>query len=132
MPENERQFAQTLLNAINGGLIILDADGHILQWNSWMRTASGISQAQVRGKSLAAVFPDANLNRVSYATAAAIQSNASTIITHALSPSVLPLRTRSGRALLHDITVSPLSGARPPSSGRPSLAVSVMDSPAAG
>ncbi len=62
------------------------------------------------GKKLAEVFPDANLKRIEYATTAALESNASTIITHALSPSVLPLRTRSGRPLLHDITVSPLGG----------------------
>jgi PAS domain S-box-containing protein len=111
MSGNEKQSAAALLNAINGGLIVLDAGERILQWNAWMVAASGFAETQVRGKSLAEVFPGANLKRLSYATTAALKSNAPTIITHALSPSLLPLRTRSGRPLLYDITVSPVSGA---------------------
>src|ERR1700722_7823001 len=111
MSENEEDFARALLDAINGGLIVLDASARILQWNTWMHTASGYSESEVRGRSLSEVFPESNLQRVAYATAAALKSNASTVISHALSPSMLPLRTRSGRPLLHDVTVTPLSGA---------------------
>ncbi|MEJ0008658.1 MAG: response regulator [Steroidobacteraceae bacterium] len=110
MPGNDEQFARILLDAINGGLVVLGADERILKWNTWMHTASGYSESQVRGKSLTEIFPDANLKRVTYAITAALEANASTIITHALSPSLLPLRTRSDRELLHDITVSPLAG----------------------
>jgi PAS domain S-box-containing protein len=111
MSGNENQFAAALLDAINGGLIILDEQERILKWNGWMAAASGFAETQVRGKSLAEVFPGVNLRRLSHATTAALKSNAPTIITHALSPSLLPLRTRSGRPLLYDITVSPMSAA---------------------
>src|SRR5580693_9344225 len=114
MSENEDHFAAALLNAGNGGLIVLDAGERILRWNSWMAAASGFAEAEVRGRTLAEVFPGAYLKRLTYATTAALKSNAPTIITHALSPSLLPLRTRSGRRLLHDITVSPVSGASGP------------------
>ncbi len=110
MSKNENHFAAALLNAINGGLIVLDASERILQWNSWMRAASGKLESEVRGKTLAEVFPGTNLKRLSYATTAALKSNAPTIITHALNPHLLPLRTGSGRPLLHDITVAPVEG----------------------
>ena len=97
MSENENHFAAALFNAVSGGLIVLDADERILRWNTWMAAASGFAEAEVRGRTLAEVFPGANLKRLSYATDAALKSNAPTIITHALSPSLLPLRTLSGR-----------------------------------
>jgi PAS domain S-box-containing protein len=111
MSENDEDFARALLDAINGGLIVLDASGRILQWNTWMQTASGYSESDVSGKCLTEIFPESNLQRVQYATFAALKSNASTIISHALSRSILPLRTRSGQPLLHDVTVAPLGGA---------------------
>jgi PAS domain S-box-containing protein len=109
MSQNDEQFESALLNAINGGLIILDAAERVLQWNVWMAAASGFTAAQVRGRTLAEIFPDCSLKRLANATSAALTSNASTIITHALSPLLLPLRTRSGRPLVHDITVSPIA-----------------------
>ena len=49
------------------------------------------------------------------AVEAALTSNASTIITHALNPGLLPLQTRSERPLFHDITVTPVG--HPPAHG---------------
>jgi len=110
MPSYDGQSDPTLLNAINGGLIVLDANERVLQWNVWLEVASGLAQAQVRGKTLTEIFPAANLRRLTYAVPAALKSSASTILTHSLNPALLPLHTRAGRPLLHDITVSPLAG----------------------
>jgi len=97
-----------ILDAITGGLIVLDPSERVIRWNSWMHAASGHTAADASGKSLAEIFPTTDLKRLPSAIQVALTSGASTILTHALNPALLPLRTRSGRPLLHDITVSPV------------------------
>jgi PAS domain S-box-containing protein len=108
MSLDENNTDKALLDAVNGGLIVLDSSARVIHWNTWMEAASGQTEAQVRGRSLQEIFPGVDLRRLPSAIQAAFASGASTIITHALSPSLLPLRTRSARPLLHDITVSPI------------------------
>jgi PAS domain S-box-containing protein len=98
-----------ILDAINGGVIVLDRSERIVLWNDWLVSATRRYPDSVRGKSLAEVFPDSDLTRLQSAVKAALSSNASTIISRALNPAQLPLLTRSGRTLLHDITVGPIA-----------------------
>ena len=105
---------QSILNAINGGLIVVDRVGRVVLWNVWMRNASGIPEENADGKLLTEIFPEAQLQRLSTAISGALASGTSTVITHALSPAILPLRTRSRQALLHDIAVSPIGKASAP------------------
>jgi PAS domain S-box-containing protein len=100
--------AKPVLNAINCGLIVLDGNERVVLWNEWMEGTSGFSQAQARGRLLGEIFPASDLKRLASAIKAALVSSASTIITHALNPSLLPLHTKSNRTLLHNITVSPV------------------------
>ncbi|HEY0963672.1 MAG TPA: PAS domain S-box protein [Pseudomonadales bacterium] len=96
-----------VLDAIDGGVVVLDAGGHVVQWNAWMATASGITGADVHGKTLGEIFPDFDARRLRAAVQAALTTGASSSISHSLNPAPLPLRTRAGRKMLHDITVSP-------------------------
>jgi PAS domain S-box-containing protein len=105
---NDNDVDQALLNAVNGGLILLDRNERVVRWNTWMQTASGYSQPQVRGKLLTEIFPDADLKRLTRAVAVALATNAASVLTHALNPTILPLQTRSNRPLLHDVTVTPV------------------------
>ena len=102
--------AGAILDALNGGVVVLDDKERIIGWNRWMETASGQTGAQVQGKSLPEIFPNINLKRLPSAIKAALQTGAPTIITHSLNPSLLPLHTRLNRPLFHDITVSPVTG----------------------
>jgi PAS domain S-box-containing protein len=97
-----------ILDAINVGLIVLDRDQRVVAWNAWMDSASGCSRAEVLGKSLAEIFPDADIKRLMSGVNAALTSQVPTILTHSLNPTLLPLTTRSHRTLLHDLTVSPV------------------------
>jgi PAS domain S-box-containing protein len=111
---NNAPPTRSVLNAINGGIIVLDANGRVVLWNGWMRNTSAIPEETARGKRLAEIFPEAKLQRLSAAISGALDRGTSTVITHALRPAVLPLRTRSQQALLHDIAVSPIGeGAAP-------------------
>jgi PAS domain S-box-containing protein len=101
-----------ILNAINAGLIVLDRNERVTHWNAWMEAASGYSRSYAQGKLLTDIFSGIDLKRLIPAIKAAQTSGASTIVTHAINPSLLPLQTRSKTPLLHDITVTPL-GATP-------------------
>jgi PAS domain S-box-containing protein len=102
----------SIFNALNAGLIVLDRDGRVTHWNTWMEAASGYSRSYAEGKSLTEVFSGVDLKRLVPAIKAALTSGASTIVTHAINPSLLPLKTRSKTLLLHDITVTPVGPSR--------------------
>lgn len=105
---NDPPASQAILDAINGGLMVLDRDGRVVLWNDWLRLSSGIDAGSARGKRLSELFPQSKTQRLSAAVATALSCGASTIITHALSPGLLPLHTRARQPLLHDITVAPI------------------------
>jgi PAS domain S-box-containing protein len=105
---------RSILNAINGGLVVLDRDSRVVLWNVWMRNASGIAEENASGRLLTEIFPEAALRRLSTAISRALTCGVSTIITHVLSPAVLPLHNRSRQPLLHDIAVSPIGQAAGP------------------
>jgi PAS domain S-box-containing protein len=110
MPAEGHSDQTAVLNAINGGLVVLDGRQRVTHWNRWMELASGHSEADARGKMLSELFAAVDLTRLNSAVKAALTSQASTILTHAMNPCVLPLHTRSKRPLLHDITVTPVGG----------------------
>jgi len=108
MSASDEIFSQGVLDAIDGGVIVLDPAERVVRWNAWMENASGHAEADARGKRLPDIFPGVDMKRLPSAIRAALASSASTILTHALNPSLLPLHTRSSRPLFHDITVSPV------------------------
>jgi PAS domain S-box-containing protein len=77
-----------------------------------MVSASGRSSAAVTGKTIAEVFPSAKLGAIERAIESALTGGASTLLTNALHLSMLPLKTLTGRPLLHDVVVSPLANPR--------------------
>ncbi|HEX5460211.1 MAG TPA: response regulator [Steroidobacteraceae bacterium] len=111
---NNAAPTRSVLNAINGGLIVLDRTGRVVLWNVWMQNTSGISEETACGKRLAEIFPDADLQRLSAAITGALDCGTSAIITHALRPALLPLHTRSRQPLVHDVAVSPIETATAP------------------
>lgn len=112
MAAEDDSTQNAVLNAINGGLVVLDDGQRVIHWNSWMTFAAGHSEADARGKMLSELFAGTDLTRLNSAIKAALTSRASTILTHAMNPAVLPLRTRSKRPLLHDITVTPVGASQ--------------------
>src|SRR5690348_8050424 len=104
MPAIDHERA--ILDAIAAGLIVIGPDRTIVRWNAWMVLASRQREADVVGKRLEQVFPEAKLRVVERAIESAIEAGASTLLTNALHPRLLPLRTRAGRPLLHDVMVA--------------------------
>jgi PAS domain S-box-containing protein len=111
MSATERERA--ILDAIAAGLIVLGTDRTIVRWNTWMESASRQREADVVGKRVEQVFPEAKIRVLGRAIESAIEAGASTLLTNALHAALLPLKTRAGRPLLHDVVISPV-GAAPP------------------
>jgi len=105
-PEQEH----SILDGIAAGLIVLGADRTIIHWNAWMAAASRRAAAEAIGKPLDQVFPEI-VHGLDRAIESVFVAGASTLLTNALHPSLLPLTTRAGRPLMHDIVVSPVGDA---------------------
>ncbi len=97
-----------LLDTLDTGLIVLDRGGRVVTWNAWMTSASGIDAEAARARLLGDLFPNARAGRLQRAVGDALDSGATSLISHALHPGIFPLRTRAGRELLHNISVRAL------------------------
>ena len=97
-----------VLDALDSGLMVVDADGTVLAWNAWMTSATGMTPEQALGRTLSQIFPTGRLGRLSTAIREAFELGASSLLTHSLHRSILPLKTRAGRALIHNVAVRPI------------------------
>lgn len=105
-PENNPRDA--VFDAIDIGLILLDADQRVFGWNAWLAAASHVPPESARGKTLGEIFPGPLPLRLMTGIAQALEMGASSLITHALHPSIFPLRTRTSQPLIHDISIRPI------------------------
>ena len=103
----EQSVKSSIIDSLQSGLIVLDSARAIVLWNAWMASAGRCTTAEAAGKTLVQVFPDANLEALLRAVDSAFSAGTSSLLTHALHSSPLPLKTRAGRPLLHDVVVSP-------------------------
>lgn len=110
----EPDLAARALNLVQCGVIVLDADGRILLWNSWLVPRSGRSAARVRGQQLLDVFPALRGSRVEQAVLAALTEGLATTIAPAAGDAPFPLREAGsfdGARIDQAITITPFSEA---------------------
>jgi PAS domain S-box-containing protein len=99
-----------LFDTLDIGLIVIGAGRRIVAWNAWMASASGIAETAACGRRIEELFPPERARRLRRAVAEALRTGATTVITHALHPGLLALRTPAGQALLHTISVRASAG----------------------
>ena len=104
--------SQAIADALDIGLVVLGRDRRVVSWNAWLAAASGIPAHAARGRSLEEVFEGPFLRRLNVAIGEALDSGASSLLSHSLHPSLFPLKTRTGMSLVHDVFVRPI-GERP-------------------
>ena len=97
-----------LLDALDSGVIVLDGERRVRGWNAWMVSASGLTPAAAFGKPLDELFPESDLRRLLSAVRDALEFSGSSLVTQSLHRAVLPLRTRAGLPLIHNIAVKPV------------------------
>src|SRR5690349_6581167 len=112
MTPAESQYDPALFDAVDIGLALLDGSRRVIGWNAWLATASGQSSARVLGRQLGEIFPGLASPRLNTAISHALELGASSLLTHSLHSAIFPLRTPTGKDLLHNISVRPI-GVRP-------------------
>ncbi len=111
IPLERDQFA-AVFDALDSGVVVLDADQRVICWNQWFASASGRTYEQAIGKTLSELFPGRSLGRLMTSIAEALALGSSAFLTYSLNPNLLPLRTRAGLPLVHNLSVRPF-GQRP-------------------
>lgn len=110
MRRTETSNLEGVFDAVDLGLVVLDAQMRVLEWNGWMETATGQKIAEASGRRLEEIFPGMTNVRLLTAIEDALIVGTSSILTHSLHVSVFPLKTRHGRKLIHNVAVRPLAG----------------------
>lgn len=100
-----RELLLSAIDALDTGVVLLDAQARIIQWNAWMEAASGVAAAQACGRTLSDLFPEIGQSRLPGVIADALELGAARILTHTLNPALLPLQRDRGQPLLHNVTV---------------------------
>jgi len=108
MGEIHDELLSAVFDAVDTGLIVLDGGMRVVAWNAWFASASGISSRDAAGRRLDEVFPEAVPPGLKSAIADTLETGSSRLLTHSLHPLLLPLRTRSGKTLIHNVSVRPL------------------------
>jgi PAS domain S-box-containing protein len=108
MIEPEQKLLAATFDALDSGVAILDSEQRIIGWNEWLATASGVSASVAMGKTLTEVFPEKPLARLNASISEALSLGASSFLTFLLNRGLLPLRTRAGLPLVHNVSVRPL------------------------
>ncbi|MBR0736990.1 PAS domain S-box protein [Bradyrhizobium liaoningense] len=108
MIELERKLLLAAIDALDAGVAILDRDQRVIGWNDWLASASGVTAPQAGKRTLAEIFPGKLSTRLAASISEALELNSSSFLTHTLNRNLLPLRTRAGLEMLHNISVRPL------------------------
>ncbi len=108
MLEPRQELLATTFDALDSGVAIFDAERRVIEWNRWLASASGVAADQVLGRTLIEIFPDTTFDRLTSSIAEALNLGASSFMTYSLNRAILPLRTRAGLPLIHNVSVRPL------------------------
>ncbi|MCK5190429.1 MAG: diguanylate cyclase, partial [Methylococcales bacterium] len=89
------------------GLIVLDSDFHVVNWNPWFSRYCDIEINKVIGKSLVDIFPVLEKSSVQRATRSAIENGMTSVVSHTLNRKPFPLKNGSDQAIQQQILVKP-------------------------
>lgn len=89
----ERLAQSWVLDSVQMGLIVLNAQGLIVLFNHWMVQRSGLSAVDVVGCTLNDVFPEVAQGRVGKAVQACLDTGFPTVLSNSLHPTPFPLFT---------------------------------------
>ena len=103
--------SELVLDALDVGIIMLDACGTIIAWNEWIARASNISKEIAVGQNLFTLFPDLAKTRLPAVIEDSFTVGSSSILTHTLNK-LFPLRNDDGTELLQNVIVRPAASGK--------------------
>jgi PAS domain S-box-containing protein len=108
MIELERELLGAAIDALDVGVVVLDSSQRVIGWNGWLVSASGVSVSGAAGRTLEQIFPQKTSVRLAAAISDALTLNSSSFLTYSLNRDLLPLKTRAGLDMIHNVSVRPL------------------------
>jgi PAS domain S-box-containing protein len=108
MIEPGHELLVAAFDALDSGIAILDSEQRVIAWNEWLASASNVSANAAMGKTLAEIFPGKQFDRLTSSVSEALNLGTSSFLTFLLNRGLLPLRTRAGLPLVHNVSVRPL------------------------
>ncbi len=108
MPIPDLALANSVIESLDSGIVILDREKRVRDWNRWFAAASKVAADDATGRPLWDVFPQANSPRLKSTIEAAFASGVSSLLMHSLHRSIFPLKTAAGFDMVHDVSVRPL------------------------
>lgn len=85
-------LSETVLDALQAGVAVLDAQGGIRAWNKWLAARSGVSRDTALGRRLDELFPEILGTRLHSAIEQALVRHLASMLTPGLNPVYLPLQ----------------------------------------
>jgi PAS domain S-box-containing protein len=101
----EQGFSPDIFDTLDIGIVLLDRHQRVTGWNAWFEAMCGSPCRLAVGRHLEECFPGHKLRGLAASITSAFESGVSSLLTHSLHPNLLPLKTRAGRCLIHDVTV---------------------------
>jgi PAS domain S-box-containing protein len=102
---DESLILDSAFAVVETGMIVLDSARRVVLWNAWIERRTLIPATATLGRTIEEVFAGANITRLVQAVSEAIELGNSGFLSHALHPSLLPMRGPDGRPLAHNIRV---------------------------
>jgi PAS domain S-box-containing protein len=102
---DQNDLPRAVFDTVDLGMALLDRNGRVIGWNAWLASAASISPDAAIGRTLAELFPLTGINQLAIAVLASLESGTSRLLSQSLHPALLPLKTRAGLPLIHDVTV---------------------------
>src|SRR6186997_1403243 len=98
---------QAISDALDVGIIVVDAAGRVVVWNDWIARSTKLPPARVVGTRLEEHFSDIAATRIPTAIAEAFEFGSTRILTYSLN-TLLPLKADDGTPILQNIVVRPV------------------------
>lgn len=110
---------ESVLGAMNFGVIVLDHEGRVVLWNDWMARHAGVQADAAVGQDLFTLFPDLKGKRVDSAVRQAIRDNFPAVLSQTLHKSPFALFAGAAARALDErmqqaVAVTPLEVAGAP------------------
>ncbi|MFP5390117.1 MAG: diguanylate cyclase [Gammaproteobacteria bacterium] len=115
-PAAPAQLFDSLLAALNLGVVVLDDARRIVLWNRWMVRHADLAAEQVIGRDFLAVFPELAGKRIDSAIGQALRDNFPSVLSQTLHKAPFPLfasaaARAAGERMQQAVAVTPLNAA---------------------
>ena len=95
---------ESIFDTCDFGLIVLNAESRVIQWNQWMQKYTGIDETEALSQKFDKLFPNNTKGSLARAINNAIQRHQGSVISHSLNRHPLPL-FKSDQSLIHQHTI---------------------------